>query len=70
MIADRENLTTEVWRLKQELDRSLGPAGRCVSPGPDELDHFDPNNPRALRRKISKYHFVLTIGIKMVHAWY
>lgn len=65
LIAERENMATEVWRLQQEVDRRRGdrsPSPRQNDPprdipmttGQGSLDSFDPNHPRALQRKIGE----------------
>ncbi|XP_013404693.1 uncharacterized protein LOC106169666 isoform X4 [Lingula anatina] len=54
LLKEKENLATEVWKLKQELEKSQGDRPRDGSGESGHLDNYSPNNPYALQRKIEE----------------
>ncbi len=65
LIKEKEVLATEVWKLRKSLAEATSAITPVSTPSADSgynevhemngLDNYDPQNPHALRRKISEY---------------
>lgn len=77
LIREKENMATEIWQLKRDLDKvntSQKVSDDFDGEGSNQLDNFDPENPRILRRKIGMstytyiHHIYLTAYIVRNHV--
>ena len=54
LIREKENMATEIWQLKRDLEKVTSNDPDHVTGERNHLDNYDPDSPKILKRKLGK----------------